>query len=185
MNSSISKTKTNFIEWINCERSAFYSFNAYSGKDLPYPDQAQKNQAYKVEEESTKLFPGIKKSHDFDFEINQSAPITVYQPTIKVEGNLEVRGDIIKKDIPSKENLKPKLYFTEQDHKKIEDLNLPSDYIVLAPASVWFTKQWPKDHWQTLLELLGGQNCYFIGAPTDIDFINRIIGKNQNAKKYF
>lgn len=89
--------------------------------------------------------------------------------------------DIIKKDIPSKENLKPKLYFTEQDHKKIKDLNLPNDYIVLAPASVWFTKQWPKDHWQTLLELLGGQNCYFIGAPTDIDFINRIIGKNQNA----
>ena len=102
MNSSISKTKTNFIEWLSCERSAFYSFNAYPGKDLPYPDQAQKNQAYKVEEESTKLFPGIKKSHDFDFEINQSAPITVYQPTIKVEGNLEVRGDIIKKDIDSK-----------------------------------------------------------------------------------
>ena len=68
MNSSISKTKTNFIEWLSCERSAFYSFNAYPGKDLPYPDQAQKNQAYKVEEESTKLFPGIKKSHDFDFE---------------------------------------------------------------------------------------------------------------------
>ena len=100
MSPSFSKTKTNFIEWINCERSAFYSFNAYPGKDLPYPDKALINQAYKVEEESTKLFPGIKKSHDFDFEINQSAPITVYQPRIKV-GNLEARADIIKKDIDS------------------------------------------------------------------------------------
>ena len=69
MSPSFSKTKTNFIEWINCERSAFYSYNGYPGEDLSYPDKAQINQAYKVEEESTKLFPGIKKSHDFDFEI--------------------------------------------------------------------------------------------------------------------
>ena len=105
MSSSFSKTKTSFIEWINCERSAFYSYNGYPGEDLSYPDKAQINQAYKVEEESTKLFPGIKKSHNFDFEINQSGPITIYQPTIKAEGNLEARADIIEKDIDSRIHL--------------------------------------------------------------------------------
>lgn len=51
-----------------------------------------------------------------------------------------------------------------------------TSYVCIAPASVWYTKQWPESKW---VELIGGsspgQQVFIIGAPGDTELARRII----------
>lgn len=48
-------------------------------------------------------------------------------------------------------------------------------YITIAPASVWFTKQWPAEKWIALIQALPArQRIFLIGAPGDIPLCVRI-----------
>ena len=66
--------------------------------------------------------------------------------------------------------LKPKLYPTKEDDntcKRYKD----HDYVCMAPTSVWFTKQWPKENWIKLIRDLTKHQSVFIyllGAPGDV-----------------
>ncbi|MGV9013052.1 MAG: glycosyltransferase family 9 protein [Flavobacteriales bacterium] len=52
---------------------------------------------------------------------------------------------------------------------------LREEYITIAPASVWFTKQWPAEKWIELIKTLPtGRRIFLIGAPGDIPFCKRI-----------
>lgn len=98
----------------------------------------------------------------------------------EVERNFE----LIKDDLPTDaQPLKPKLYPSSADKEKVKEvIGNDGDYIVLAPASVWFTKQLPKEKWVELLKNLK-QKTYLIGAPSDTDLIDGIIANsgNENA----
>ncbi len=73
------------------------------------------------------------------------------------------------------QNLKPKLYFDQSDEKAIKELSLATPYFVLAPASVWYTKQWHESKWRELIEQLQLQGqVVLIGGPTDAEFINKL-----------
>ncbi len=49
-------------------------------------------------------------------------------------------------------------------------------YITIAPASVWFTKQWPAEKWIELIKVLPvNRRIFLIGAPGDIPLCERII----------
>lgn len=75
----------------------------------------------------------------------------------------------------------PRLYPSNKDFKKIETLK-EDNYIVLAPSSVWFTKQWAKEKWIELKEkLISNYHLYFIGGPDDKDYIQSIIGASPNC----
>lgn len=79
--------------------------------------------------------------------------------------------------------IKPKLYPSNANYSKIESLKLESDYIVIAPSSVWFTKQIPK---QKVIELIDKQNEFLqiclIGAPTDFGYCDSIISECKHEK---
>jgi ADP-heptose:LPS heptosyltransferase len=46
----------------------------------------------------------------------------------------------------------------------------------MAPASVWFTKQLPKEKWVELIKNIpNGINIYLIGAPSDLQLCEEII----------
>ncbi|MBK6410921.1 MAG: glycosyltransferase family 9 protein [Flavobacteriales bacterium] len=48
-------------------------------------------------------------------------------------------------------------------------------YITIAPASVWFTKQWPAEKWIALIKALpADRRILLIGAPGDIPLCERI-----------
>lgn len=87
-------------------------------------------------------------------------------------------------EIPHYSNLKPRLYFDKNDEEKIENL-LPHnnmDYFVLAPSSVWYTKQWHASKWTELikkLELIG--TPYIIGGPSDSQYLSEVIPKDSKA----
>jgi heptosyltransferase II len=72
---------------------------------------------------------------------------------------------------------KPKLYPSEADYAKV--LNLQAQiYICIAPASVWFTKQFPKEKWVALIRKIKSEKnitIYLLGAPGDKELCNQLI----------
>lgn len=75
----------------------------------------------------------------------------------------------------------PKLYPSPQNYLNIDNLNLDKNYIVIAPASVWFTKQLPK---QKVIELINKQDenlqICLIGAPSDAEYCQTILDASNH-----
>ncbi len=64
--------------------------------------------------------------------------------------------------------LPPKLYPPQVDI-------VEKPYLVLAPASVWFTKQWPEKYWIELgKEMRKDFDIVLMGGPADADLCSRI-----------
>jgi len=61
----------------------------------------------------------------------------------------------------------PRLYPGEGDFRKVQEYKgVP--YITISPASVWFTKQYPKEKWVELIKKMPGvYKVYLLGAPSD------------------
>ncbi|MBL0340522.1 MAG: glycosyltransferase family 9 protein [Bacteroidetes bacterium] len=78
-------------------------------------------------------------------------------------------------------SIKPKLYPSTTDFEKTETLK-KSPYYVMAPASVWFTKQLPQSKWVELLNKTpAGSNTFLVGAPSDFNLCKNIIDASGNA----
>jgi heptosyltransferase-2 len=77
----------------------------------------------------------------------------------------------------------PKLYPASLDFENIKSLQT-KPYICIAPASIWFTKQFPKEQWINFLNDLNFEgNVYIIGGPDDRSMGDQIIkGVAVNAK---
>lgn len=109
-------------------------------------------------------------THSFDHEIGNG--------THEIERNLK----LIEKWTDSLV-VKPKLYLSDETLEKTKHLKA-KPYIVLAPTSVWYTKQFPEENWIEFLKVLSFDgNVYLIGAPSDKQASQRIIdasGKGKN-----
>lgn len=94
----------------------------------------------------------------------------------EVQRNAQLLNPIIKNHhVPNKLDLRPKIYFNESDHSKIDSLNIQSPYIVIAPSSVWYTKQWHINKWKELInEIPSNYTVYLIGAPSDLHYTNQL-----------
>ncbi|MFZ1333583.1 MAG: glycosyltransferase family 9 protein [Flavobacteriales bacterium] len=70
----------------------------------------------------------------------------------------------------------PRLYPTKKDRDTVSELiSGVSSYVCIAPASVWFTKQWPAEKWIELIDQLPAERTvYLIGAPSDVALCERI-----------
>jgi heptosyltransferase-2 len=75
----------------------------------------------------------------------------------------------------------PRLYPGAADRAKVRALQVShmqghGGYTCIAPASVWFTKQWPEHKWVELVKALPAeQQVFVIGAPGDSPLAQRII----------
>jgi heptosyltransferase-2 len=84
---------------------------------------------------------------------------------------------------------KPKLYPSDADRQKIKSVlseHSISQFICIAPASVWFTKQFPKEKWIELIEKLPDTlDTLLLGASSDkalCDKINSRVKNNRSGK---
>ena len=69
----------------------------------------------------------------------------------------------------------PRLYPTQDD---LMTAKAKGDYYVMAPASVWFTKQYPVEGWLQLIASLDRNvPIYLIGAPGDRGLCDEIINR--------
>ncbi|GIV34415.1 MAG: ADP-heptosyltransferase [Chitinophagales bacterium] len=61
--------------------------------------------------------------------------------------------------------VKPVLYPAEKDFQRVKP---KSKYICIAPASIWFTKQWPAHKWIELIQRLDpSYSIYLLGGKDD------------------
>jgi heptosyltransferase-2 len=86
------------------------------------------------------------------------------------------RNQLLIEKITDGKALKPKLHPSKSNYSKIEELKLDANYIVIAPSSVWFTKQVPQSK---IIELIEKQDnnlqICLIGAPSDFEYCQTII----------
>lgn len=73
-----------------------------------------------------------------------------------------------------------KLHPKTSDLEKVNELT-NNPFIVIAPASVWFTKQFPKGKWIEFLNKVEGVKTYIIGAPSDEALADDIINSSTNS----
>lgn len=74
-----------------------------------------------------------------------------------------------------------KLFFTKKDEKTINEITAKKgNYIVIAPASVWFTKQYSTEQWQEFIKLVPKEiHIFFIGAPSDKEYIHTMMNNKK------
>jgi len=80
---------------------------------------------------------------------------------------------------------KPKLYPAKNDFEKAKSFlpsqsSTASSYICIAPASVWHTKQFPKEKWTAMIELLSNDlKIFLIGSKEDFQLCEEIKLKSK------
>ena len=79
--------------------------------------------------------------------------------------------------------LRPALYPDEEDYAHVEPYK-ECPYICMAPASVWYTKQFPSDRWVELLDkaAMNQYPIFLLGAPDDYDFCEKIQQDTQHPQ---
>ncbi|MDE3252020.1 MAG: glycosyltransferase family 9 protein [Bacteroidota bacterium] len=77
------------------------------------------------------------------------------------------RNQTLISSITDKKASRPRLYPTESDYQQVAQWK-EEPYLCIAPASVWFTKQFPADQWAQFIRALPeGLNVYLLGARGD------------------
>lgn len=77
---------------------------------------------------------------------------------------------------------KPKLYPTTEDENAVAQYK-QGEYICVAPASVWFTKQFPSVKWISFLQKVPKNiQVYLLGAPSDKGLCEEIINGCPSTK---
>ena len=93
----------------------------------------------------------------------------------EIERNLELI-----KDFTDDVAVRPKLYPTKNDEEKIKSYQ-KNVYITVAPASVWFTKQYPREKWTSFINKLPSNLAiYLLGSPADKNICENILQSTTN-----
>jgi len=93
-----------------------------------------------------------------------------------------LRNQMLIEDLTDKEPEYPKLYPTKADYDTIAAYKA-DPYICIAPASVWFTKQFPAEKWISLIDALpSNYRIYLLGAPSDNELAAPIAAKTQHTR---
>ncbi len=121
---------------------------------------------------------GFKKN-PLSFLFKKSFAHHIGDGTTEYERNQSLISDITD-SIPAK----PKLYPTKNDYAdvlKIISQTPNTQYICIAPASVWFTKQLPEAKWLELINRLPPTDTiYLLGAKSDFDYAESIKVKTNH-----
>lgn len=101
----------------------------------------------------------------------------------KIPGEHEIeRNQRLLSHFTGKQAVKPKLYPSPQDFASILQWQ-EKPYICMAPASVWFTKQFPVEKWIQFLDAIPEERrVYLLGGPGDQAICQTILQGTQHKK---
>lgn len=92
------------------------------------------------------------------------------------------RNQMLIADISTGKAEKPKLYPSLKNHSAVLQLK-KEQYICIAPASVWFTKQLPVNKWIEFLDIIQSDlQVYLLGAGGDFKLCEKIIAGTKHKK---
>lgn len=78
-------------------------------------------------------------------------------------------------------NRQPRLYPSSADFDEVKEF-MYQDFMTIAPASVWFTKQFPQHKWISLCDELKDQKIFLLGGKGDIALCEAIQKSSKNKK---
>lgn len=85
------------------------------------------------------------------------------------------RNQLLIKEFTDAIPCKPRLYPSARDEASIRQYQ-QRPYITVSPASVWFTKQYPKEKWISFLRKLpASYTVYLLGGPADVQLCEVIL----------
>lgn len=112
----------------------------------------------------------------FSFLFNHKSPHKIGDGRHEVE-----RYNDLIEAITDKTVAKPKLYPSFKQFTKIEPY-VQQAFVCMAPSSVWFTKQLPKEKWIELCNAVPSDKMiYLLGGPGDKDLCEEIKSKSTHA----
>jgi ADP-heptose:LPS heptosyltransferase len=101
----------------------------------------------------------------FSFAYTHKFPHVIDQEMHEVHRNLSLIEGLTDSSFQA-----PVLYPSESDFQKIASLQKSGAYYCVAPASVWFTKQFPAEKWIEMIDKVKHDiPIYLLGAPGDLD----------------
>ncbi len=107
-----------------------------------------------------KLKYGFKKN-PFSFLYSKSFSHEIGDGTHEVERNLSII-----KEFGASNLVRPELFPASSDFKAVSPYQV-EEYICMAPASVWYTKQLPIEKWNELVLKNENRRIYLLGGPGD------------------
>jgi lipopolysaccharide heptosyltransferase II len=107
-------------------------------------------------------------SNKFGFDKNPLSFFFTKKITHYQEGPHEIeRNHKLIEGLVGQERRRPALYPRKEHFDKVAEFK-PGPYITVSPASVWFTKQFPKEKWIEFLSMLPqGLSVFLLGAASD------------------
>lgn len=118
-----------------------------------------------------KIKVGYSKN-PLSFFFNHKIPHLLQEGTHETDRNLTLINQFT-----DGERVLPKLYPSPDDYEQVKRYQ-DSDYICIAPASVWYTKQFPSEKWIDFLnQVPANLKVYLLGSPDDIALNQKIIEK--------
>ncbi|HKL39347.1 MAG TPA: glycosyltransferase family 9 protein, partial [Cryomorphaceae bacterium] len=110
----------------------------------------------------------------FSFAYTHKFPHVIDQKMHEVHRNLSLIEDLTDGSFQP-----PVLYPTHADFEKVKPFKRNGAYYCVAPASVWFTKQFPNEKWIELIDQVNHDiPIYLLGAPDDLDICAEIQEKS-------
>jgi heptosyltransferase-2 len=115
---------------------------------------------------------GFRKN-PFSFCYNKAFPHEIGNGLHEIERNLNVISEVVETF-----SVRPKLFLSSSDEDFVNKYK-STEFVCMAPASVWFTKQMPEGKWVELIKKHAeqAQKIYLIGGPSDIELCERILKK--------
>lgn len=118
---------------------------------------------------NAKLKYGFQKN-PFSFVYTKKFEHQIGNGQHEVERNLSII-----KEFGAKEKCRPSLFPSQHHIEKIEQY-IQEEFYCIAPASVWFTKQLPKQKWiEKIKRLPADKIIYLLGGKEDITLCSEII----------
>ena len=98
----------------------------------------------------------------------------------ELDGTHEIeRNQKLIEFLTDKKPAQPKLYLTKEIEANVAQYQ-SGKYICIAPASVWFTKQFPESKWIELVNRIGIQyTVYLLGSKADNILCQRIVKSSK------
>ena len=112
---------------------------------------------------------GFKKN-PFSFMYTKSFDHSIGDGTHEVERNLKLISEF-----GCSPKTRPELFPSEKEMASVQSY-LSDEFYCLAPASVWYTKQLPKEKWLELIRKIGiRKTIYLLGGKDDFELCESIL----------
>lgn len=101
----------------------------------------------------------------FSFLFSRKIPHVISKNGM-IKHEIERNNELVK-HFTDDQAMRPRLYPSAADYDSVKQYR-SQPYICIAPASVWFTKQYPPEKWTGFIKKIPSQlTVYLLGAPSD------------------